>query len=345
MDVAIIGATGYGGVELIRLLQGHPRVRLAYLSSESFAGQRLCDVYPHLAGIGTKLQALDPAMVADQCQLALLALPAGRSLALAPVLLEAGLRVVDVSPDFRLRDPALYPAWYGFEHTRPDLLQEAAFGLPEWYGEAIAGARLVAAPGCYSTAALLALAPLVAERLVDPDDIIGDGISGLSGAGRTALRLPYHFPEADEDVSAYSVGGHRHLPEIIQGLAEVGKATARVTFIPHLVPMSRGILMTLYARPAEGVEVGALRTCLEAAYAGARFVQVLPEGVWPHTKWTTGTNHCFLGVGADRSTGRAVIVAAIDNLGKGMAGQMVQCLNLMLGLDETTALTTAAAYP
>ncbi|MCJ7823071.1 MAG: N-acetyl-gamma-glutamyl-phosphate reductase [Armatimonadetes bacterium] len=342
--VAIIGATGYGGVELIRLLQNHPDVRLALLHSESYAGQRMCDVYPELAGVDTVLRALDPAAVAE-CDFALAALPAGKLMEIAPQLLEAGTRIVDVSPDFRLRDPGLYPRWYNFEHTQPGLLEEAVFGVPELHRERIGSARLVAAPGCYTTAALLALAPLVADKLIDPTDIIADGKTGISGAGRTSLKLPYHFPEANEDVSAYSVGGHRHMPEMVQELSALADAEVRLTFTPHLVPMTRGILQTAYVRPLPGVTSDALRASFERRYADEPFVRVLPEGQWPHTKWAAGTNLCFLGIGWDDASGRAIIISAIDNLGKGMAGQMVQCLNLMLGVDETSALRVRAVYP
>jgi N-acetyl-gamma-glutamyl-phosphate reductase len=342
--VAIIGATGYGGVELVRLLQNHPDVRLAFLHSESYAGQRMCDVYPQLAGLDTVLRALDPAAVAE-CDFALAALPAGKLMELAPQLLEAGTRIVDVSPDFRLRDPSLYPRWYNFEHTQAGLLDEAVVGLPELHRERIRSARLVAAPGCYTTGALLALAPLVADTLIDPTDIIADGKTGVSGAGRTSLKLPYHFPEANEDVSAYAVGGHRHMPEMVQELSALADAEVRLTFTPHLVPMTRGILMTTYVKPLPGVTSDALRASFERRYADEPFVRVLPDGEWPHTKWAAGTNLCFLGIGSDDASGRAIIISAIDNLGKGMAGQMVQCLNLMLGVDETSALRVRAVYP
>jgi N-acetyl-gamma-glutamyl-phosphate reductase len=345
VNVAILGATGYGGIELIRLLQAHPQVRLAYLHSESYAGQRVCDVYPQLAGVETRLRDLGTAAVAAECKFALLAVPAGKSMEVAPKLLEAGVRVVDVSPDFRLKDPALYPTWYKLDHTHPELLKEAVFGIPEWYREAMSGARLVAAPGCYSTAAILALAPLAAEKLIDSSDIVADGKTGISGAGRTSLKLQYHFPEASEDVSPYSVGGHRHLPEMVQVLEAIGGSGAAVTFTPHLVPMSRGILMTCYVRPKAGVGMAELREAMVRRYQDEPFVHVLPEGVWPHTKWAAGTNQCFLALGTDRGSGRAIVVSAIDNLGKGMSGQMVQCLNVMLGVDETTALGTPATYP
>lgn len=342
--VAIIGATGYGGVELVRLLQNHPDIRLAFLHSESYAGQRMCDVYPHLAGLDTVLRALDPAAVAE-CDFALAALPAGKLMEIAPQLLEAGTRIVDVSPDFRLRDPGLYPRWYKFEHTQTGLLDEAVFGVPELHRERIKSARLVAAPGCYTTAALLALAPPVADKLIDPTDIIADGKTGISGAGRTSLKLPYHFPEANEDVSPYSVGGHRHMPEMVQELSALADAEVRLTFTPHLVPMTRGILLTAYVRPLPGVTRDALRASFERRYADEPFVRVLPDGEWPHTKWAAGTNLCFLAVGFDDASGRAIIISAIDNIGKGMAGQMVQCLNLMLGVDETSALRVRAVYP
>ncbi len=342
--VAIIGATGYGGVELIRLLQNHPEVSLAFLSSESHAGQRVCDVYPHLAGVETVLRALDPKAAAE-CDFALLALPAGKSMEVVPQLLDAGTRVVDVGPDFRLRDPGLYPRWYHLDHTHPDLLREAVFGMPELHREPIKFARLVAAPGCYTTAALLPLAPLIADDLIDPTDIIADGKSGVSGAGRSALRLPYHHPEANEDAAAYAVGGHRHLPEMVQELSSLTESRVQLTFTPHLIPMTRGILMTSYVKPRAEVAVADLRNCLERRCANEPFVRLLPENQWPHTKWSAGTNLCFLGVGRDETSGRAVIVSALDNLGKGMAGQMVQCLNLMLGVEETTALRGPAVYP
>jgi N-acetyl-gamma-glutamyl-phosphate reductase len=345
VSAAILGATGYGGVELVRLLQSHPGVRLSYLHSESYAGQRACDVYPHLAGVETRLRALDAEAVAEECQVALMALPAGMSRQVVPALLARGLRLVDVGPDFRLRDAQAYPRWYQFEHERPELLAEAAFGLPEWHREQIAAARLTAAPGCYSTAAIVALAPLVADGLVDPGDIIVDGKTGISGAGRTKLTLPYHYAEADADTCAYAVGGHRHMPEMVQELQALTEEPVRLTFTPHLVPMVRGILLTCYAKPRPGAGAAALRESLARRYDREPFVHVLPEGQWPHTKWTTGTNHCFLAAGISEDTGRAIVVAAIDNIGKGMSGQMVQCLNLMLGVSETTCLDTRAVYP
>lgn len=343
--VAVLGATGYGGVELVRLLQPHPEVELVYLSSESYAGKRLCEVYPHLQEADQELRPLEVSEVARECDFALLALPAGKSMEVVPGLLEAGVRVVDVGPDFRLRDAGAFSRWYQMPHTCPELVEEAVPGIPEWYRDEIATARLVAAPGCYTTAAVLALAPLLAEKVVAPDDIVVDGKSGVSGAGRSSLQLAYHYPEANEDLTAYAVGGHRHLPEMVQLLGELGECEPSITFQPHLAPMTRGILLTIYARPAPGVDPPALRQALLRYYAEEPFVEVLPAGHWPHPKWTAGTNLCFLSAAVDTHSGRAIVLSALDNLGKGMSGQMVQCLNLMLGVDERTGLTMPAAYP
>jgi N-acetyl-gamma-glutamyl-phosphate reductase len=344
-NVAVGGATGYGGIELIRLLLAHPQVDLTFLSSETYAGQQVCDVHPHLPSAKGILRALDPAAMARECDYALLALPPGKSMEIVPQLLGAGVRVVDVGPDYRLRDTDLYPKWYDLSHTSAELSAEAVLGVPEVHRERIAAARLVACPGCYSTAAVLAMAPLVAEGLIDVTDIVLDGKSGISGAGRTALKLPYHFPEANETVNAYAVGGHRHLPEMVQELQALTDATVSVTFVPHLVPMTRGILMTAYVKPTVETEADALRDAMQRRYEDEAFVHVLPDGQWPQTKWVQGTNLCLLGVGIHQASGKAIIVSAIDNLGKGMAGQMVQCLNLMLGVDESTGLTARSVCP
>ena len=344
VKVAIHGATGYGGIELIRLLRLHPHVSLSHLTSETYAGRRVSDVYPHLAGVDLPLQKLDP-QAAAECDFALLAVPAGLAMGVVPALLEAGTRIIDVSPDFRLRLASTYSHWYKQSHTCPELLQEAAFGIPEWNRDSVTSARLVAVPGCFTTGALLPLSPLVREGLIETDDIVVDGKTGLSGAGRTSLKLPFHFPEADEDVAAYSVGGHRHLPEMVQELSRLAGSEVRLTFTPHLVPMSRGMLLTIYAKPKAHVGPDELRASLQRYYEAEPFVHVLPEGTWPHSKWATGTNTCFIAIGADEATGRAILVSALDNLGKGYAGQMVQCLNLMMGVDESCGIALRAAYP
>ncbi len=390
--VAIAGATGYGGIELIRLLSRHPGVQITYLASASSAGKRLEEVYPHLvqgpgaggqvSGSGSswsfdsKLQTPDPKAMAAAAEVIMFALPAGKSATLVPAFLNAGKKVIDGGPDFRLHDPAAYPRWYKFAHPAPDLLKEAVYGLPELHKEEIRKSSLVAAPGCYPTASLLALAPLLEKGLIE-DDIIIDAKSGLSGAGRSSLTLPYHFTEAVEDVCAYALPAHRHLPEIEQEAAQVkekvkskkAKSKPRVIFTPHLVPMVRGILATVYApladrtpenselsmaRPAQQAAMAAtegglatlnaeLLACMSKFYAGSPFVHV--NDALPHTKWAAGTNHAFLSARVSQDGRRAILLSAIDNLGKGLAGQMVQCLNLMCGLPETAGLEARAIYP
>jgi N-acetyl-gamma-glutamyl-phosphate reductase len=344
ITVGIGGATGYGGVELVRLLSRHPQVRLGYLSSESYAGQRLGDVYPHLGDVDLVLEPLAAKPIIGSCQFALLALPAGKSLEITPALLKAGVRVIDVGPDYRLKDPAVYARWYKLSHTSPDLLAEAVYGIPELYPEPLRDARLVAAPGCYPTSALLAVVPLLRAGLIQADDLVVDSKSGVSGAGRSSLALPYHYPEADEDVAAYAVAGHRHVAEIEQEVAAVAGREVAVTFTPHLVPMSRGILSTIYAKPARSATAAELAACLREFYAGRPFVRVLEEPL-PHTKWTAGSNYAYIAARVDEHSGRVILISALDNLGKGMSGQMVQCLNLMCGWEETLGLDAPGLYP
>jgi N-acetyl-gamma-glutamyl-phosphate reductase len=279
----------------------------------------------------------------------LLALPAGKSAVLIPQLLDAGMKVVDGGPDFRLHEASAYPRWYKFEHPAPALLKEAAFGIPELHRDEISKARLVAQPGCYATAAILALAPLAKAGLIEPEIII-DAKSGLSGAGRTALSLPYLFSEAAEDVSAYGFPAHRHLPEIEQELGLLG-AAPEITFVPHLVPTIRGIFATAYAKPrvpssqfsVPSQTEEAILQCMRDFYADSPFVHVSEN--LPHTKWTSGTNHAFLSARVTPDGKRAVLLSVIDNLGKGLSGQMVQCMNLMFGVEESGGLEARAVYP
>ena len=349
VTIAIGGATGYGGMELVRLLAGHPGVRVTYLASSSAAGKCLEEVYPHLTEIASaenvnpRLQPLDPAAMGKAAHVVMLALPAGKSAAIVPTLLKEETWVIDGGPDFRLHDAAAYPRWYKFDHPAPELLKEAVYGIPELHGEEISAARLVAAPGCYPTAALLGVAPLLKAGLIEPDLIV-DAKSGLSGAGRTSLTIPFHYPEATEDVSAYSLPAHRHLPEMEQEAALLHGGEVSVTFTPHLVPMVRGIFATVYARltkPARNASQ--LLECMKLFYSGSPFVHVSEQ--LPHTKWSAGTNHAFLSVRVSQDGQRAVILSVLDNLGKGLAGQMVQCLNLMCGFTETAGLQDRAVYP
>ncbi|HLB27145.1 MAG TPA: N-acetyl-gamma-glutamyl-phosphate reductase [Dehalococcoidia bacterium] len=345
LRVGIINVTGYAGAELARLLYAHPEARLTSVSGRSAAGKPLSEVFPHLAAYDLTLGE----EIAD-VDFAFSALPhAASAEALAP-LVRAGVPVVDISADFRLRDPQEYAQWYGAEHPAPDLLQRAVYGLTELNREAVRASRLIANPGCYPEGALLALAPAVKAGIIGPDVII-DSKSGISGAGRT-LGLTYHFAEANESVSAYGLGGHRHLPEIVQELAAMWpRAEApqpprpKVTFTPHLIPMTRGILSTCYAPLLPGaLQSGEqVRELYRQSYRGERFVRVVESP--PATKQVAGSNMCLVHPTVDARTERLVVVSAIDNLVKGAAGQAIQNMNAMLGLPETAGLETPAVYP
>jgi N-acetyl-gamma-glutamyl-phosphate reductase len=333
-------------MELVRLLSGHPQVEIAYLASASSAGKRLGEIYPHLVEfmpLELKLKAVEPKAIAQAADIVLMALPAGKSSLLIPALLEAGVKVIDGGPDFRLYDLAAYPKWYKLDHPAPNLLKEAVYGLPELHKEKIRKASLVACPGCYPTAALLAFAPALKLGLIEPD-IIVDAKSGLSGAGRNALKIPYLYTEAAEDTCSYNLPAHRHLPEMEQE-AELllGKKVA-ITFAPHLVPMIRGILATVYAKLSKpNIKISGLLQCMEKFYSEAPFIHVSEE--LPHTTWAAGTNHAFLSARVSADCSKAILLAAIDNLGKGLSGQMVQCLNLMCGFAEAAGLEARTVYP
>lgn len=336
VSVAVVNGTGYGGVELLRLLRRHPVFEVVEVTARSEAGKRVAEVFPQLAGsdlvFGERVERAD---------LVFVALPDDAAIEHVPELLSADRRVVDLSAAFRLRDRALYPRWYGYEHPTPALLESAVYGLAEWARASLPDARLVAVPGCYPTASLLPLLPLFAGRLIEPDVIV-DAKSGVSGAGRT-LRLSSHFSEANEDVTAYGLNGHRHMPEIRQQLEQAAGGTVRLTFTPHLIPMTRGILATCYATPRPGVTLGDVRAALVGVYADAPCVRVVEQA--PHTKWALGANLCYIAPAWDVESGRLILVSAIDNLVKGAAGQAIQCANLMYGLDEAAGLPGEGVYP
>jgi len=341
--VGIINVTGYAGVELARLLCQHREVELTSVTGRSAAGQKLGRVFPHLSRIDLTIES-----ELGEVDLAFSALPHKESAREVISLLERGLKVVDISADFRLKNAADYPSWYGFTHPAPQLLAEAVYGLPELHRSRVAPARLVANPGCYPTGAILALAPAVKAGLVGPDIII-DSKSGISGAGRT-LNLTSHYSEANEDVTAYALEGHRHLPEITQELDLLGGGeTVRITFVPHLIPMTRGILTTAYAPLLPGRISGGqkgeeeLRQLYLEFYKDEPFVRVV--GSPPHTKHTWGNNDCLIYPTLDQRTGRLIVISSLDNLVKGAAGQAIQNMNLMLGLPETTGLEAPAIYP
>ena len=340
IKAGVINVTGYVGAELARLLCQHPQVKLVTVTGRSAAGQKLGDVFPNFAGTNYIIKAeLD-----SEIDIAFSAMPHKSSVDVVPPLLKQGIRVIDASADFRLKNAGEYPKWYGFTHPSPKLLKEAVFGLPELHQEEIASASLVANPGCYSTGALLALAPIVKEGLIYPD-IVVDSKSGVSGAGRT-LTLTTHYSEANEDVCAYSLEGHRHLPEIEQELKALNPSLSpSITFVPHLVPMTRGILSTCYAKLADSRQLSAvsLKRLYQKFYKHAPFVQITTKP--PHTKHVWGTNFCLIYPTVDSKTARLIVISCLDNLVKGGAGQAVQNMNLMFDLPETTGLEALATYP
>ena len=340
IKAGIINVTGYVGAELARLLCQHPQTELVTVTGRSAAGQKLGDVFPNFAGTNYIIKdELD-----SKIDIAFSAMPHKSSVDVVPSLLKQGIKVVDASADFRLKNAGDYPKWYGFTHPSSELLIEAVFGLPELHRGEIASASLVANPGCYSTSAILALAPIVKEGLIDPD-IIVDSKSGVSGAGRT-LSLTTHYPEADENVLAYSLEGHRHLPEIEQELKTLNPSfSPAITFVPHLVPMTRGILSTCYAKLTDNIKVSAdnLKQLYREFYKHAPFVQITTKP--PHTKHAWGTNLCLIYPTVDSNTARLIVISCLDNLVKGGAGQAVQNMNLMFDLPETTGLEALAVYP
>jgi N-acetyl-gamma-glutamyl-phosphate reductase len=343
LSVAVVGASGYTGAELLRLLEGHSGFEVRLATSREFAGRLVGEVYPNL-GTGLRFSELDPEEL-EKCDLVFLALPHGASMEIGARLVKAGVATVDLSADFRLDDAGLYSEWFGSAHSAPETLGEWVYGLPELHRERIEGARAVANPGCYPTAALLALAPLVAEGVVDPSSIVVSAASGVSGAGR-GLSAGVHFSHVDANFKAYGLPAHKHTPEIEQELGALAGSSVRITFVPHLVPMPRGLLATCVADLAEGgAPSGAdLEGIAARYYDGEPFVRVLPGGL-PETKFVHGSNGCLLGYSVDGRTGRAIAVAAIDNLGKGAAGQAIQNANLMLGLPEAEGLTAGGIYP
>ncbi|MBW3546718.1 MAG: N-acetyl-gamma-glutamyl-phosphate reductase [Actinobacteria bacterium] len=335
--IAILGASGYAGAELFRLCLSHPELDVAWVAADTSAGTLVRELYPNLAAVAGDLRftRYDPDL-AEGLDAVFLALPHGASASVVPDLVKRAGVVVDLSADFRLKDPALYDQWYGGAHPAPELLADFAYGLPELFRPALAGATAIAVPGCYPTAAALALTPLLRAGLVEPTGVIVDAATGVSGAGRPA-KATTTFCTVDEDFRAYGLISHRHTPEIEQATG------ASVLFTPHLAPMNRGILATCYARPAAGASGEAVQEALADAYRDEPFVVVGPES--PSTKATAGSNCAHLTARHDPRTGWVMVLCALDNLVKGAAGQAVQCANLAFGLDETTGLPLAGMAP
>ena len=346
IKVGIVGASGYSGSELLRFLANHPGgMQVVLCTSETYAGQCIDDILPNLRGFfSSTFEPLDLDSLKERVDVVVLAVPHKVAMSFAPKILEQGLRVVDFSADYRLKDAETYQAWYHTEHTSSELMPQAIYGLPERYRAKIREAQLVANPGCYPTSAILAAMPLVAQDIVALDSIIVDSKSGISGAGPKP-RENTHYPNRESNVVAYNIGAHRHTPEIEQELSAVASAPVRVTFTPHLVPMTRGILSTVYMRLTEEMSTEEALDVCSSFYENEPFVRVLPPGTYPETKAVLGSNYCDVGLEVDTRTRRVVAMAAIDNLGKGAAGAVVQNLNLMFGFNETDGLKVPGMMP
>ncbi|MEA1008623.1 MULTISPECIES: N-acetyl-gamma-glutamyl-phosphate reductase [Bacillus cereus group] len=345
MKVAIIGATGYGGIELIRLLEQHPYFSIASLHSFSQVGECITNVYPHFRNVFVHtLQEIDVKAIEKEAEIVFLATPAGVSAELTPKLLAVGLKVIDLSGDFRMTDPSTYEQWYKRVAAKEEVLREAVYGLSEWKRSEIQNANLIANPGCFATAALLAIAPLVRSGMIEEDSVIIDAKSGVSGAGKTPTTMT-HFPELYDNLHIYKVNQHQHIPEIEQMLTEWNSEMKPITFSTHLIPISRGIMITLYAKVKQEMKIKQLQTFYEETYEHSAFVRVRAQGEFPSPKEVRGSNYCDIGIAYDERTERVTVVSVIDNMMKGAAGQAIQNANVLAGLEETTGLQHMPLYP
>ena len=344
MKVSIIGATGYTGAELVRLIAGHPEAEIVHITSESYTDQRISEVYPHLAGLCEKrLESLEELeYIGADSDFIFIALPAGHAMEIGRKLADQPVRIIDLGADYRFRDTAVYEAWYKVKHTHTEA--QCVYGLSELYREPIRSASIIASAGCYTTGGILALAPLVKERLIDLKSIVIDAASGVSGAGRAA-KLPNQFAEMYDNFKAYGVASHRHTPEIEQALSELAGEAVTLNFTPHLAPMVRGILATAYATLHEEVTEAAVDEAFFKLYGEEFFVRLRGRGAYPETKSVRGSNFCDLGWHIDERTRRVIVLSALDNLGKGAAGQAVQNFNIACGFDERSRLLNAPLYP
>ena len=343
MKVSIIGATGYAGAELLGLLVNHPEVEIAHITSESQTGKSIVESYPHLRGIfDKKLTSLTDLDQLSDSKAVFIALPHGHAMGIGKQLSSQGIKIIDLGADYRFRDEDVYEKWYKVPHTHRQ--SGAVYGLTELYREQIKKATIVGNAGCFTTASILALAPLAKAHLIDVKSIIVDAKSGMSGAGRSAS-LPNNFAEMFDNMRAYNIGGHRHTPEIEQTLTELSGQDAIINFTPHVVPMSRGIFSTCYANLAQGVTAEQVDQAFHDLYSQEYFIRLLGRGSYPAVKNTRGSNFCDIGWHVDPRTNRVVVISVIDNLVKGAAGQAVQNFNVMFGLAESTGLTKIALYP
>lgn len=343
--VGIAGVTGYTGSELLRILVNHPDVEITCITSETYQGKNISAVHHQFRGlIDQQCRPLDPELLVKETDLVFTALPHGRSCAVVPYLLEKGKKVIDLSADFRLKDPGLYERWYGWEHPAPELLKKAVYGIPELNRQTIGSADLVANPGCYPTSVILALAPLLRQNIIDSGTIIIDSKSGVSGAGRVP-KQDYHFPECTENFKAYKVVGHQHTPEIEQELGIIAGEPLVISFTPHLVPMKRGILSTIYVKPKEVIEEKNLAELYTEAYRGEVFIRILEPPALPETRFVCGSNFCDLSFRVDKRSNNVILISAIDNLVKGASGQAVQNMNVLFQWPEHRGLKTPAFCP
>ena len=343
INIAVIGASGYTGADLVRLAMRHPDIKLKALVAKTHAGKPMASVFPHLGGHGLPDLVDVDGVDWEGVDAVFCGLPHGTAHSIIAKLPER-VKVIDMSADFRLRDIKTYEQWYGLEHSAPELVEKAVYGLSEHYREEISAASLVACPGCYPTAVLMALLPVVKAQAIQVDDLIIDAKSGVTGAGR-APKQGTLFSETGEGLAPYAIAGHRHAPEIEQEVSLLAGHDVTVNFTPHLIPMSRGELVTCYARLADGRTVGDVRDALQEAYKDRPFVRLVDEGVLPATQHVRGSNYCLIGVFADRIKDRVIIISTIDNLVKGSAGQALQNFNLMFGLEETTGLEQLPLFP
>jgi N-acetyl-gamma-glutamyl-phosphate reductase len=343
--VAVVGASGYSGIESVRILAGHPFVELSVLTSRQYAGREVADVFHHMAGVDLPpFEELRPDLLRGRADVVLSCLPEKTETAMLAQLVKDGVKVIDFSADFRLNDPAQYRATYGVDHPAPGLLREAVYGLTEFHRSQIREARLVANPGCFPTSALLALLPLIKRDLIEPSSIIIDSKSGTTGARRAAA-VDQLFAEVNENFRAYKVGNHRHTPEMEQEISSALGREVTIMFVPHLLPVTRGILSSIFMRPRTGTTEADVAAAFEASFAKSRFVRILKPGELPEIKNVRATNFCEISYMLDRRTDTLLVITAIDNLGKGAAGQAVQNMNLMLGFDEAAGLLNVAPVP
>lgn len=344
MKVSVIGATGYAGAELLRLLYNHPEAEVVYMTSESHAGEKISTVYPHLRGLydQTLIRMTETDKIARDSDLVFIGLPHGHAMAVGKAFEGKHVKIIDLGADYRFDDTDVYEKWYKVEHTHKDA--NRAYGLAELYRDDIKKAEIIGNAGCYTTASILALAPLVKNKLIDVSSIVIDAKSGVSGAGRSA-KLGNHFPEMYDNFKAYNVGGHRHTPEIEQALSGFAGEEILLSFTPHLVPMARGILSTCYAKLKTGITADQVDAAYQELYKNEFFVRLLGRGAYPATKEVRGSNFCDLGWHIDERVGRVIALSAIDNLVKGAAGQAVQNFNICCGFDEKTGLLQVPVYP